>query len=117
MQYVQIRQVTVDIKNPRPDRRSRDWDKLPVIPAGSRFIVHEESIRSAEHRYAWVGRKSDLGKLIEANSDQVGAQSVKELKAIHNCDWSGDEVLRVLLKLGKIDGGHFAAAGEAPEDF
>jgi hypothetical protein len=30
-----------DVKNPKPDRRSKDWDKLATWPAGARVYVRE----------------------------------------------------------------------------
>lgn len=32
-------QLNVDVTNPKPDKRSRDWFKLPTIKAGSRFLL------------------------------------------------------------------------------
>jgi len=115
--HIHIRELKYNVTNPRPDRRSKDWNKLPEIKAGSRFIFHEDTIYSSDHRYAYEHRRTELGKLIEENTDIVGAVSIKELKALYSCDWSGDEVLRVLLKLGKISATDFQAAGEVSDDF
>lgn len=108
-----IIQTTVDIENPEPDRRSKDWNKRPLVEAGSRFIItpmHHDgyrTIQSSAERYAWITGHSPLGKLIEANSCTVGAESVRELSEVHECPFGGEEILRILVKLGRV----------GPEDF
>jgi hypothetical protein len=113
-------QTTADISNPDVDRRSKDWTKLPTIAAGSRFVVQPtrdgyKTIQSVEHRYAWVADRSPLGKLIEANSAKVEPVSVRELARVHGCDYGGTEILRALLKLGRITAADFEAVGKAFE--
>ena len=107
-----IIQTTVDIENPEPDRRSKDWTKQPTIKAGNRFIVSltrdgYRTIRLSGGGYAWTSDRTPLGKLIEANSCAVGAETVLELSNVHGCDFGGEEILRILLKLGRV----------GPEDF
>lgn len=108
-----IIQTTVDITNPEPDRRSKDWNKQPTLKAGSRFIVtpmHHDgymTIQSSEERYAWTTGHSPLGKLITANSTQVEPVSARELSEVHECAFGGEEILRILVKLGRV----------GPEDF
>ena len=115
---IYVIQTTADISNPEMDRRSKDWTKLPKIAARSRFIVQPtrdgyKMIQSAEHRYAWVADHSALGKLIEANSVNVEPVSVRELALVHGCDYGGTEILRALLKLGRITAADFEAVGKA----
>jgi hypothetical protein len=123
MRDVIVLQLHTDVKNPEPDRRSKDWTKLPVIKAGLRFLLCERgpdeyaTIESSGHAYAWTTDRSALGKLILANSQQVGPESVRELKKVHDCDWGDESVLRILLKLGRITPEDFAAVAAVPEDF
>ena len=123
MRSVIVIQLHTDVQNPQPDRRSKDWNKLPIVKAGERFMVqkHREdgfaTITSCEHSYAWIADRSPLGKLIMDNSQQVGAESVRELMKVHDCDWGCESVLRILLKLGRIKPADFAAVAEVPEDF
>lgn len=117
MSRAYVVQTTFDIDNPYPDRRSKDWNKLPAIEAGSRFIVSGHSLKSSAHQYAWENDNSALGRLILANSATVEPTTIRELKAVHDCDWSDGEILRILLKLGRITPADFTAVAEAPEDF
>jgi hypothetical protein len=117
-----IIQTSVDVKNPEADRRSKDWHKLPVIPAASRFIVSASrdgwfTIQSSTQRYGWIAEHSELGKLIVANAERVEPELVRELCEVHGCDWGADNVLRILLKLGRIKPEDFAAVAAVPEDF
>jgi hypothetical protein len=117
MEAYRIYQIAEDIPNPAPDRRSKDWNKRPVIPAGSRFTVCDTSIRMTGHTYAWEGRRSDLATAIMAAAVLVEPETVRELSVVHNCDYGGDEILRILLKLGRVNAADFAAVAEVPEDF
>jgi len=113
-----IVETTAEVINPYKDGRSKDWNKLPTIPAGSRFIVGH-SLYGA-HGYAFEPIKSELTQRILAAAVKVEPQSVKELSEVHNCAWGGDEILRVLVKLGRVKPEDFAAvcaAVEANENF
>lgn len=112
-----IVRLTKDIDNPEADRRSKDWNRRTQIKAGSRFIVQGDTIRSSEHRYAWTGERSDLGKLIMENSEKVEAESVREMLVVHDCDWGADEVLRILLKMGKLHAADFDAVANIPDGY
>jgi hypothetical protein len=119
-----IVQTTVDLKNPEPDRRFKDWTKRPTVEAGSRFIVSPDlardgygTIRASDERYAYVTDRSALGKLIIANSTRVEPVTVRELSEVHDCPFGGSEILRILLKLGKVGPEDFkAVAAIAAED-
>jgi hypothetical protein len=114
-------ETTADITNPEPDRRSKDWTKLPQIKAGTRFLVNPETrdgygtIQQSDARYDWTATHSSLGKLIIANSKQVEPVSVRELAVVHGCDYGGSEILRVLLKLGRVTAADFEAVSKALE--
>jgi hypothetical protein len=109
-------ELTADIKNPQADRRSKDWNKLPVIPAGKRFTVHGEYIRSSVDKYAHEFVQSQLAKTILANAKDVAPNSVTEFARVHDVDFSGGELMRILLKLGRIGDADFAAIAEAVKD-
>lgn len=108
-----------DVKNPAADRRSRDWNKAPVIKAGARFTVSSSGpdgyghVRSSAGEYGWEPTRSPLGKLIVDNAKDVEPVSVRELMRVHDCDFSEREVLRMLLKLGRITAKDFADVGDA----
>jgi hypothetical protein len=124
-------ETTREIVNPTKDGRNKhDWNKLPTIPAGSRFIVHVMSLawmietvagtatRDAyeapsredyTQRYAFELISSELAKLILANAKCVEPESAKELA------YGGDEILRILIKLGRVKPEDFAAAAKAVE--
>jgi hypothetical protein len=110
-------ELVADVTNPAADRRSRDWNKTPLLKKGQRFTVHEgkdfEFLYSCDHRYSHEIAHSDLGKAILANSVTAEAATVTELARVHDCDFSGDEILRILVKLGRVDDTDFAAVGEA----
>jgi hypothetical protein len=123
-------ETTREIVNPTKDGRNKhDWNKLPTIPAGSRFIVHVMSLawmietvagtatRDAyeapsredyTQRYAFELISSELAKLILANA-KVVKPDVKELAD------GGDEILRILIKLGRVKPEDFAAVARAVE--
>ena len=107
------------ITNPEPDRRSKDWNKQPTIEAGKRFIVDPLNndgyavIQASNKSYAWETGHSDLGKLILKNSVNVDPMSPYELARVHDCDYGADEILRCLLKLGKVCAEDFAAVADA----
>lgn len=114
--------TTSEIINPEVDRRSKDWTKLPTVPAGTRFIVTETrdgylQIQSARGGYAWTSNNSALGKLVMDNSCAVPPETVKEYAAVNDCEWGGDEILRILLKLGRVKPEDFAAVAAVPEGF
>jgi len=109
-----IIELRVDVKNPQADRRSKDWYKLPTIPAGSRFIVTSSFIMKTDSRYGTISVSNvELGKAILANAERVEPKTVREFKYV-DADWSfdGDAVLAALLKLGRITRADFVAAGE-----
>jgi hypothetical protein len=112
-------ETTADIVNPQPDRRSKDWNKLPNITVGTRFLVEPETrdgygtIETSAKGYAWMATHSELGKLILANSKRVEPKTVRELMVVHDCDYGGSEILRVLLKLGRVTPADFKAAADA----
>ncbi|HYT43693.1 MAG TPA: hypothetical protein VEP90_15240 [Methylomirabilota bacterium] len=112
MSNAYILQLKTEIRNPTPDRRSKDWHKATVIPAGTRFIVqNDQTIMTTNQRYAWIGTKSELGTLIVANSERVEPQirdghhewSLREIKVVDaDYDYNGDGILEALLKMGRI---------------
>jgi len=132
-------ETTRELVNPTKDRRNkRDWNKLPTIPAGSRFIVHvvslawmigcktvagtatrdDDEMPSREdfrQRYAFELTSSELAKLILANAKVVKpkSDSVKELAEVNHCDYGSDEILRILVKLGRVKPEDFAAVAKA----
>jgi len=106
-------ELTADVKNPQPDRRSKDWYKLPVIPAGMRFTNHGNYLLSSGDRYGHVYTNYPVAKLVIANAKDVAPQSVREFARVHDVDWGGDEILRVLIKLGRVGPDDFAAVAEA----
>jgi hypothetical protein len=110
-----------EIKNPKADRRSKDWNKAPIIPIGSRFVVRHNkdgyASISSTTGYGFETDRSELGKLIIANSGTADPKSVKELMIVYNCDWSAEEVLRILVKLGRVSKDDFKAVADVPEDY
>lgn len=113
---VTIIELAVDVSNPTPDRRSKDWNKLPVVPKGSRFIVTEHTIRSSVGGYAWERDSSELGKAIIARAIKATPTSVRELMIVYDCDFDSSEVLRMLIKLGKITPNDFEAVAKAANE-
>ena len=123
-----ILQLRTELKNPEPDRRSKNWHKQPTIPAGMRLIVQNDAtITAVNSRYAWVSKRSKLGALIMANSDQVEPEirsghndwSLREIKVVDaDYDYDGDGILLALLKMGRITRQDFrdARAFMAAED-
>lgn len=114
-----IIETTADVTNPEPDRRSRDWTKLPTIPKGTRFVVEMlnadgfSTIQRSGGSYGWTATHTDLGKLIQANSKDVAPASVSELAKVHGCNYGADEILRALIKLGRVKPEDFTAVAEA----
>jgi hypothetical protein len=107
-----ILQLRTELENPESDRRSKDWHKQPIIPAGMRFIVQNDvTITAVNSRYAWVAIRSKLGALLMANSDCVEPAvrpghhewSLREIKVVDaDYDYNGDGILLALLKMGRI---------------
>jgi len=93
-----------DVKNPEPDRRSKDWNKRPVVPAGMRFIVRGDTITASEHRYQWTGQRSELGKLLLANSDHVAPSPdhIREIEEVLGDSSGAEWLLRALMKMGRV---------------
>ena len=109
-----------DIRNPKPDRRSKDWHCWPMVKAGMRFIVTGHSLLSSDQQFAWLGLHESLAKAIIADSTVVEPETVRELSVVYGCDFGGSEILRILLKLGRIDAEDFKAVAEiamADENF
>jgi hypothetical protein len=99
-----IIQLKIDIKNPEPDRRSKDWNKQPVVPQGKRFIVeYNTTLTAVDQRYQWERCNSELGRSILANSEHVEPELIREIKIVDaDFDYDGDSILRALLKMGRI---------------
>jgi len=132
-------ETTRELVNPTKDgRNKRDWNKLPTIPAGSRFIVRVmllawmidgkavagtatrdademPSREDSRQSYAFELTSSDLAKLILANAKCVKPESTKELAEVNNCDHGSDEILRILIKLGRVKTEDFAAVAKVVE--
>jgi hypothetical protein len=109
-------ELIADVKNPQMDRRSKDWNKLPVIPAGKRFTVHGEYIRASSEKYSHEFMNSQLAKAVLANAKDATPETVTEFARVHEVDFGGDELMRILLKLGRIGDDDFAAIAEAVKD-
>jgi hypothetical protein len=114
---IKIIQLTSDVLNPHPDRRSKSWENAPQALAGERFIDNGSSLSNSAERYGWLYLTQEFAKLILANSVEVEPESVRELCVTHRCDYGGEEVLRILLKLGRISAADFAAVANVPEGF
>jgi|SRR5215472_15684446 len=110
---VKVLELTCDITNPNVDRRSKDWNKLPVLKAGQRFTLHEgreyKYLLSANSRYQIETERSDLGKLIIAHAKEVEPKSFTEMSRVYGDDESADTVAETLFKLGRIGPDDFAA--------
>jgi hypothetical protein len=130
-------ETTRELVNPTKDgRNKRDWNKLPTIPAGSRFIVHVMSLawmidgktasgtatrdtdetpsrEESRQSYAFELISSELAKLILSNARCVKPESMKELAELNND--SSDKILHILIKLGRVKAGDFAAVAKAVE--
>ena len=124
---VTVLELTTDVKNPKPDRRSKDWNCRPVLKAGTRFIhiVTERkndweptgSLQCFETTYAYEYDTSDISKLVLANSTQVPCKTWREFACVYDCDWSAGMILDVLIKLGRLNALDFKAVAATPEDF
>lgn len=117
-----IIELTADVNNPHPDRRSKDWDKQPVLAHGTRFIYREDkdygmAVMPATRRYGWQPVRDGLGALIVANSKPVPPATWQEFAVLAGCDWGADEILRILVKLGRLGEADFRAVGQTAEDF
>ena len=106
-----IRQLRETITNPHPDRRSKDWNKLPTIPAGSQFIDNGSSLWGGR-RFTFETENTDLGKLILANSDVVPPKTPRELAECHIGYYYAESILESLVKLGRIGPVDFIAIAE-----
>ncbi len=116
-----IVELQADVKNPEPDRRSKDWHRQPVVPSGTRFLVNYTidgyaTIRTAD-QYGWVADRSDLGRAIMANVERVEPTTWREFAHVSDCDWGADSILRILVKLGRVGPADFEAVAAIPEDF
>jgi len=124
MSNIKFYELTQDVTNPRPDRRSKDWINWPVIKSGTRFIFRENAYKG-EHPYYTIslpgsyGRLNEhdeLSKLMLANANEAAPESWQELAIAHDCDYGAGYILKAMLKLGRIDGDDFAAVADMPEE-
>jgi len=110
-----------DVTNPEPDRRSKDWHKLPTIPAGTRLIVeptrHEYITikKNLPRAYAWTTERSAVGKAVLANSEKREPESWYELANVTGCMDYADGLLEDMLALGRITRADFEAVAEYQE--
>src|SRR5262245_5795098 len=111
-----------DVTNPEPDRRSKDWHKLPTIPAGTRLIVRETrdtylSINSNVPRaYAWQSDRSPVGKAVLGNSEKREPESWYELANVTGCMDYADGLLEDLLAIGRITRADFEAVARYQDE-
>lgn len=113
-------ELTTDIKNPQVDRRSKDWNKLPVLTKGQRFTLHDgygevaTYIHASDHRFNSEYTRGGLGKLILDNSVEVEPKSLTEFARIYDCDYgeSDTSIAGILLKLGRIGPDDFKAVAK-----
>jgi len=107
-------ELRCDLTNPEPDRRSKDWHKRPTIPAGMRFIVRGDTITSSDHRYHWTGQRSELGKLVLANSVHVAPSPdyIREIQEVIGDGHEGDSLLGALMKMGRVHANDIKDAAE-----
>ena len=111
---VKVRELIIDIKNPQVDRRSKDWNKLPVLTKGQRFTLHEgrtiDYIYSSDHHYCSEYVTNALGKLILASSIEVEPKTFTEFSRVYDCDMSGSGAFaEALFKLGRLKAEDFEA--------
>ena len=114
------------VKNPKPDRRSNDWYNKPVLAAGMRFIWRETlnragyeahgTIRPSTHSYGFTPDNDPLAKAILNNSKPVDPKTWKEFATLHDCDYGAEFILEALVKLRLVNGEHFAAVADMPEE-
>ena len=111
---VKILELTADIKNPQADRRSKDWNKLPVLNKGQRFTLHDgreyDYIYSSDHPYHQEVADRGLGKLIVDNSVVVEPKTLTEMKRVYDIDYPNIE--EALFKLGRIEAADFEAVAK-----
>jgi len=119
-----VLELTCDVANPQADRRSKDWNKVPVLTKGQRFTWHEgrdyDWLRSANtragqaHHYSVtepvLQRDGNLGQLIVNNSTIVEPKTYIEMKRVYDCDYDG--LAEVLFDLGRIGPDDFKALSE-----
>jgi len=107
-----------DVTNPEPDRRSKDWHKLPVIKAGTRLIVrptaHEYSTISSNvpRGYAFTSDRTPVGKAVLANAYQVRPESWYELAEVTGAMSYADSLLEDMLTLKRISRADFEAVAQ-----
>jgi|SRR5215469_5297122 len=117
-----VLELITDVKNPHPDRRSRDWNKQPVLAKGQRFTLHDgrewKYVYSSDHRYHSepVVRADGLGQLIVSNSVAVEPKTFTEFARVYGDDLDPDTIARVLFKLGVIKRTDFEIAAAAFND-
>ena len=113
---VKVLELTADVKNPNPDRRCKDWHKMPVLTAGQRFTLHEgreyNYLHSSLSRYQHEPVDGALGKLIMANAKEVEPRSFTEMSRVHGDDESSAVVAETLFKLGRIGPDDFRAVAK-----
>jgi hypothetical protein len=117
---VKIHELTTDIKNPHPDRRSKDWNKAPVLNKGQRFTLHEGRdyfyFYSSKQKYYSEPEHGTLGQLILANSTEVQPETFTEYARVYDCDYGGDAFVEALFALGRIGPADFQAVAKYFDD-
>src|SRR5262245_28898380 len=106
-----------DVKNPEPDRRSKDWTKLTIVPAGTRLIVSPKrdnyvAIENNTKGWPWTTTHSPLGKVVLANAERREPESWYELAIVEGCITYAGSILEDLLKIGRITRADFEAVAE-----
>ena len=111
---VKVLELTCDIKNPNADRRSKNWNKLPILKAGQRFTLHKgpdfDYLYSCDSRYHMEAAHQTLGKLIIANAIESEPKTLTEMKRFYDCDY--DSIEDILFELGRIDAADFQAVAD-----
>jgi len=108
-------ELTRDVANPHPDRRSKDWNKLATIPAGTRFIVKHLNadgysiIERNDRGVPWEATHQDLGRLILAASEPREPVTWREMAAIAGCGDYAEYILETLAKLKRLTLADFEA--------
>jgi hypothetical protein len=110
---VKVLQLTADIKNPQADRRSKDWNKLTTLPARARFTLHEGRenlyLMSATQRYHFEHERTELAKLILANSIEVAPETFTEMARVYGDDCDDYSFTKAMFALGRITREDFEA--------
>ncbi len=109
-----------DVANPRPDRRTTDWNRLPVWEKGSRICCHTTSSGGVLlHRsggYSHMGIRSHEGKAFNALVDamfQVLPTAAEHLAFRHF--GNGSLLLDDMLEQGLLTYGHLTASMDRVE--